>query len=426
MILENPANPETLLISSVLQTGDYASPAQAGITPEFFHSYRPEWEWVTKFVTRHNKSPDKSTFRAQFPDFRLLKSTDVEHGCEEVRRSHLRHELTKSLKQATRLLVADRPQDALNQIQAEISGINKHSEREVANILADYSDVFQEAARRAEMATTRGLPGINTGYVTLNERIGGWQPGQLGIIAARLGLGKSWTLVQMTVAALLSGKKVAFVSLEQPISEIVFRVHTLLAKEFGYSIRHSSLMTGRNLDLRDYKGFLADLPSKVTGELSVYDPSTRRKVTPFTLAGIADSTEPDIIFLDYLTLMQKESDEWQGVAKLSAETKQVALQCGLPIVAAAQINRLGEGGKRPPSVDKLSQSDSIGQDADIVVTMRKFSNKARQMLLAKHRSGMDDILFYSAFDPDNGHLGEITYEEAMRLSAEAALEDDDE
>lgn len=739
------ANPEVLLISSTLQTGDISTPGTYGVSAECFHGHRAEWEWIERFHTKHGKTPDKPSFRTQFPDFPLLKTTDVEYASEAVLNNHLRHALAASVKDATSLLAANKPEDALAKMRSAIHGLSDPESVRNVNVLRDHSEVFEEAARRVEQATTKGLAGIDTGFATVNDRTGGVQPGDLWITAARLGVGKAepddsltltpdgwrrhgdlspgdrvigsdgkpteviatfpqgerqvyevefndgsiircdeehlwnvrvgtkpwrvqttgqiakhladgkqrcavptlggpvqfaighdpeylydpyklglllgdgcfrgseitfstadeeliepfgrnavhrsgydyalrrmrptiqglglygayshekhvpepylyapwrdrlallqglfdtdgsvtasggvefstsseqlardvqflaeslggyahwhrrstthrdayrlivvlppemtpfrlarkaqawrprtkyqptrtivavralhewvpmtciavdaldslyvtehcivthntWMLTKMATEAVVSGKRAVFISLEQTKAQITFRLHTMLANRFGYSLKNRELMSGVNLDLNYYRGFLADLPEKVDGEFFVLDPS-RGRVNPYTISSIIERLEPDIVFVDYITLMQKESDEWQGVAKLSAECKEVALTHHTPIVAAAQINRLGEGGKKPPGVDKLAQSDSIGQDADVVLTMRKFSNKARQLLLAKNRSGTDDIVFYADFDPDAGRFEEVSYEDAMALQAEAAMEDDPE
>lgn len=421
--MEERANPEVLLISSMVQTGDTTTPIDHGVEPECFHSHRPEWEWVTQFHAHHGKCPDKATFRAQFPDFPLLKTTDVAWASDAVVTNNLRHHLAVSVKEATSLLAADRPGEALDSMRSAISGVKDPVARRNTDALSDYSDVFREAARRVESATTRGLAGVDTGLPTVNDRTGGIQPGDLWITAARLGVGKTWMLTRMASGAVQAGKKVVFVTLEQTKAQILFRVHTVLGHKLGYSIKNRELMSGVNLDLAYYHGFLADLPTKVEGSCYVLDPS-RGRVNPQTLSSVIERLEPDVVMVDYITLMQKESDEWQGVAKLSAECKEVALTHEVPIVCAAQINRLGEGGKKPPGVDKLAQSDSIGQDADVVLTARKFSTKARQWLIAKNRSGTDDIVFYTSWDPDNGEIEEISFEDAMALQAEAAMEED--
>ena len=418
--MEGPTNPEILLISSVIQTGDITSPSSAGITGEHFHSHRHEWEWLERFLMQYRKVPDKATFRSQFPDFPLLKTTDIEHGVEVVQQAHLRYLLSTTLREATSLLVENQPEEAMSLMHSAMTGFNSStgSKHVHADALREYSPFLEEAKKRIEAANTLGYAGVTLGYDTLNDRTGGLHPGDLAIWAARLGIGKTWMLCKVATEALLSGKKVVFVSLEQPRSQIVFRMHTLLARSLGYSLRHRELMQGVNMDVGAYESFLMALPSTLpdSSELYISDPS-RGRANPYTLASLMERHDPDLLIVDYLTLMQTESDEWQGVAKLSKDTKLVANQYGVPILAAAQINREGDGGQRPPSAKTLAQSDAIGQDADIIVTMRKPSASVMQLLLAKNRSGQDGQVFWSSFMPNEGRIGEISHDEAMTLSA---------
>lgn len=418
--LEGPTNPEILLISSVIQTGDIQTPSAAGITSEHFHSHRHEWEWIERFVVKYRKVPDKATFRSQFSDFPLLKTTDVDHGVEVVEKAHLRYLLSSTLREATSLLVDDEPEDALGLIHTALTGFSGSmgTRDGRSDVLREFSPFLEEAKRRIEASTALGYSGVTFGFDTLNDRTGGLHPGDLAIWAARLGQGKTWMLCKVAAEAILSGKRVVFVSLEQPRSQIVFRIHTLLAKSLGYSLRHRDLMQGTNVDVGDYQSFLMALPDLVPDSASLYiaDP-TRGRASTYTLATLMEHHDPDLLILDYLTLMQTDSDEWQGVAKLSKETKLVASQYGVPILAAAQINREGDGGKRPPSAKNLAQSDAIGQDADVIVTMKKDSPSVMQLLLAKNRSGQDGQVFWSSFMPNEGRIAEITRDEAMTIMA---------
>ncbi len=419
-----PTNPEILLISAVIQTGDHMPAASAGITGEHFHSHRPEWEWIEQFTFRHRKVPDKATFRSHFPDFPLMRTTDVDYAVEAVEHSHLRYTMASMLKEGTNLLVGDDPVQAMAYVHSSLAGMNRHtgSRDSHYDALREFNPIYEEAKRRVEASQQLGYSGIPWGFPTLNDRTGGLHPGDLAIFAARLGVGKTWFACKVATEALMRGEKVCFVSLEQPRAQIVFRMHTLLAYELGYSLRHRDLMQGTNIDLNDYRSFLVDLPSKVPGELYVSDP-TRGRTNPYTLATLMERHDPALMVVDYLTLMQTESDDWQGVAKLSKETKLVASQYGVPILALAQINREGDGGKRPPSAKHLAQSDSIGQDADVIVTAKKDSESVMQLLLAKNRSGQDGQVFYSAFRPNEGRISEITHEEALTLTANDVVDE---
>ena len=411
-------NPEILLISAIIQTGDVD--AASGLQSDQFHSHREEWDWILSFAMHYGKAPDKPTFRGQFPDFPLLRTTDVEYAVEAVTQEHLRYTLTSTMKQAASHLVEDDPEEALNLMYSTLSGINRQTggRESHADALREFSPFLEEAQRRIEASSSLGYAGVTFGYQTLNERTGGLHPGDLAIWAARLGQGKTWMLCKVAAEALLSGKRVVFVSLEQPRSQIVFRIHTLLARELGYSIRHRDLMQGMNMDVDEYRSFLVDLPNQLPSSASLFiaDP-TRGRANPYTLASLMERHDPDLMMIDYLTLMQTESDEWQGVAKLSKDTKLVASQYGVPILAAAQINREGESGRRPPSARHLAQSDAIGQDADVIVTMRKESESVLQILLAKNRSGQDGQTFWSSFQPNEGRIEEISHQEALTLSS---------
>lgn len=420
-----PINPEILLISAVIQTGDHLVVDEYGIAGDHFHSHRPEWEWIEQFVFRYRKVPDKATFRSHFPDFPLMKTTDVEHAAEEVEKSHLRYLLASTFKEGTNYLVADDPLESMAFVQASLAGMNHRTGSRDAHVdaLREFNPIFEEARRRVEATQTLGYSGVNWGFDTLNDRTGGLHPGDLAIFAARLGVGKTWFACKVAAESLMRGNRVCFVSLEQPRAQIVFRIHALLARELGYSLRHRDLMQGTNIDLDDYRSFLVELPQRVPGSLFVADP-TGGQTNPYTLASLMERHNPDVMMVDYLTLMQTESDEWQGVAKLSKQTKQVAGQYGVPILALAQINREGDGGKRPPSAKHLAQSDAIGQDADIIVTAKKDSASVLQMLLAKNRSGQDGQVFYAAFQPNEGRIEEIPHDEALTLSANDMVEED--
>jgi hypothetical protein len=85
---------------------------------------------------------------------------------------------------------------------------------------------------------------------------------------------------------------------------------------------------------------------------------------------------PHIVYIDYLTLMQRTSGEWQGIAELTGGLKSTGMNYQIPIVAAAQLNRSDGIVSRksdPPGVEALFGADAIGQDADKVITFTKKS-----------------------------------------------------
>lgn len=201
--LDDTTNPEILLVSAVVQTGDHTNGSLAGLNPEFFHSHRQEWEWLVDFLMKYGKVPDKATFRSRFPDFPLLRTTDVEHAAEAVENAHLRYQLTTTLRDATSKLVDDDPTEAMALMHSALAGVNftTGTRESHADVLRDYSPILAEAQRRMDAASTLGYAGLSFGFPTLNDRTGGMFPGDLVIWAARLGQGKTWFLCRVVAEA---------------------------------------------------------------------------------------------------------------------------------------------------------------------------------------------------------------------------------
>ena len=176
------------------------------------------------------------------------------------------------------------------------------------------------------------------------------------------------------------------------------------------------LMHGKNFDLVAYKRFLKELSGKLDGRL-VVDDTSRGRVSPSSIAAQIERNRPDIVFIDYLTLMNAGGDDWRAMAELSGEIKGIAMRYEVPIVAAAQINRMAIGND-VPGAEHLAASDAIGQDADAVVTMRQMSQRVIKMKLAKFRHGMDGQAWFNEFSPNTGRFEEINGDDAKDLMDE--------
>ena len=417
-------NPELILISAMIQTSDALTPSEAGITSEFFKSYSAEFEWITNFRLKHSKAPDKATFRHAFPDFTLLVCTDMAYAIEQVAEAHVRHTVTKTIRSATEFLRGGDFWEAAALLQNTKFGHTAAAKD--FNPIKDWSETFSAAAERANRAQ-HGISGVPLGYPTLDERTGGAQPGDLWLFAARLGQGKTWNLVNSGTQAIMQGKKISVFSLEQPAVQMAFRFQTTLGRQVGHRISNRSLNSGKGLDLVAYQRACEAINQSCPGELLIND-TRRGKVTPLTIAAKIEQEKPDVVYVDYITLLGSSAggaslDDWRVAAKISGELKQVAMEFNIPIIAAAQINREGDGNRRPPRVRNLSQADSLGQDSDGIVTMCRPSKNTAMYSLEKFRNGEDGIGWYSSFAPDAGEFSEITYDQAQSLIADSDEED---
>lgn len=416
-------NPEIYLISSILREEDMMVAFKMGISSQQFHACPDEWEWLEKYYLRYKKTPSKIAFKQQFSEFTVKAVNDTAHYASEVRKNHARQSLTRTMRDVADFIADGDIDSAVKKMHTQIISISSAmgDGTNDSDIISSWGDTYEEVEKRVERVQQHGMAGVPTGFTTLDERTGGPQPGHVWIVGARLGQGKSWTMMRMATAAIMQGYNVQYNALEQTRAEVAMRVHTFLSSEVGKELfQNLDLMQGRNFNLAAYKEFLGTLKENVNGRMHVSDTS-RGKVSTLTIASQIERNKPDIVFIDYLTLMDKAGGDWKDVARLSGEIKSIAMQYQVPVVAAAQLNRALGLTKEPAGPEALAQSDAIGQDADAVLTMRMMSSSVIQMKLAKYRHGLSGYKWYCQFQPTAGIYKEVSYERAMELK-----DDDDE
>ena len=213
--------------------------------------------------------------------------------------------------------------------------------------------------------------GITTGYDSLDKRLLGLQPGQMVIIAARPGMGKTALALNLAVNAVKHSQMPIMVySYEMLAPELSGRI---LSSEANIDARKIRTNDYADSDLRSL-GFavqeLSKLPIYINdnGSTNLLDiKSQARKVAAEKGLGM--------IIIDYLQLMQphvrKKSRE-QEIAEISRGIKELAKELKCPIIALSQLNRAATSRTdRRPQLQDLRESGSIEQDADIVILIHR-------------------------------------------------------
>jgi len=421
------SNVEQLLISSVLREGDINLAMANHIGNEMFRAYPDEWEWLEGYYGRYRKTPSKTAFKSEFPKFVVKSVNDTEYFATEVRKAAARRQMLVGINEWTDLIAKGDIDSAVRamgssavKIAASLGTMND------GDIFSMYDDIVSDVERRVDRVASTGSAGIPTGFETLDDKTGGPQPGDLWIVGARLGEGKSWTMQRMATAAVLNGYTVQFDALEQSRAQVGMRIHAFLSSSIGKEIfSTTALMQGRDFDLTRYKKFVRQLKKELDGKLHVSD-TTRGRVGLMTVASQIERNRPDIVFIDYLTLMDKKGGEWQDVAALSSGLLNLAVEYQVPIVAASQLNRNASGGKDPGGPETISQSDAIGQDASGIITIKQTSSKTQTMKMAKNRNGPGGFRWHVHFEPDKGILREVDYQTMLDLRDAARMEDSGE
>lgn len=228
---------------------------------------------------------------------------------------------------------------------------------------------------------------LDTGYQRLDSILKGMWPGQLVLIGARPGCGKSAMCLSLAESIAAKGNRVLYFSLEMLGDELAER---LLAKNTE-GVNMDNLIDGlpendmeSRLRLTQTMGALNKLP------ISVYDDPN---VTVERIQELAVSYEDlKCIIVDYIGLMNagKRSESRNlELGQISRDLKKLAQELQIPIVAAAQLNRsVNEYGK--PRLSDLRDSGELEQNASKVMFLWREDEgmeKAVGCYVAKNRRG---------------------------------------
>ena len=263
---------------------------------------------------------------------------------------------------------------------AEPSGGIQH----ISSVLNDLGTQVEEKMKEKAEGKVLRAP---TGFYTLDRMTyGGYNAGNLVILAARPSVGKTAVMLQMARAAATVGKTVNIYSLEM--------TNTELAQRFLYATEHitPSQMASADVDWQSFEVASAQYASKpiyLSDSLFAED----EIIANITLNN--QSGKCDIVFIDYLGLvMYANSKELLSnqIASFTKRLKKVAKACKIPIVLLCQLNRSSASEKRPPQLYDLRDSGSIEQDADIVLMLERatenLDGRDVNMWVRKNRQGI--------------------------------------
>jgi len=255
-----------------------------------------------------------------------------------------------------------------------------------------------------------GVTGLSTGFLDLDSLLTGFHPGELIVIAARPGIGKTSLAMNMALSvARKENRAVGIFSLEMPSLQLLTRLLATTARVDVKKLRGGRLNANDEAKLQDAAAELFQVKLYIddTGALSSFD--LRAK------ARRLKAKEPSLALLvvDYLQLMHQRGrveNRQLEVAEISRSLKQLAKELDVPVVALSQLSRKVEerkGGR--PMLSDLRESGAIEQDADVVMFIHREeesedsknrSNIPMELIVAKQRNGpigSVDLVFISEY-----------------------------
>ncbi len=333
--------------------------------------------------------------------------------------------------------IADQPEAVSTVLDHAESEIFKVTNMGLTNSTQTAKDEIRAAIELIEnfQKNKNRLKGIGTGFKKLDELTTGWQPGDMVVLAARPGQGKTALALTFARRALEQrydeatdawkkpGYGVGIFSLEMTNAQLMLRMLAATCSESLQRIRQGQLDEHALQKLRLGAGDMEEWPLYLDDSSFLTINQLRGKARRMKQRG-----NIDLLIIDYLQLLRSESaqakDNRQNeVAEISRGIKALAKELKIPIIILAQLNRKSEEAKAEPALHNLRESGAIEQDADMVLLLHRVEQEKDAdgndrphdaimpyiLNIAKQRNGPTDrvdILFqaqYTRFDDPLRH-----------------------
>jgi replicative DNA helicase len=299
-----------------------------------------------------------------------------------------------------RVDVGDSPDELVGEVERALVRLGDGG---VGGYVSGSELVVPAVGRLRELAGGGGaVSGVGSGFPALDEFLGGFQAGNLYVLAARPSMGKTALMLEFGMfAALDLGLKVVIHSLEMDADSVMSR---MLASRAQVDVR--ALRLGYVSDVAFERVGLAaeefERSTLLVDDTSVLSVSALRS----RLRREAARGKIDLVLVDYLQLMSgsgggREENRAVEVSRISRELKLLARELSVPIVVLSQLNRAVESRKdRRPMLSDLRDSGSIEQDADVVMFVYRDDYYERdsvdagvgEVIIAKQRNGATGVV----------------------------------
>jgi replicative DNA helicase len=271
----------------------------------------------------------------------------------------------------------------------------------IKDVLKDTIELVDKLYDKKELIT--GLP---SGFIDLDIATTGFHPGDLIVVGARPGMGKTAFCLNIAAHVGINVKvPVAIFSLEMTKEQIVLRMVCSEAEVDSKAVRSGYHSKEDYRKLVNAAGRLADAPIFIDDSFnSVLDikAKARRLKAEHGLG---------LIIVDYLQLMSgvgNYSHREQVISDISRSLKALAKDLSVPVIVISQLNRSCElrGENKRPIIADLRESGAIEQDADVILFLyRGDYYKAKDAIpgvaevnIAKQRNGPTKVINLTFID----------------------------
>lgn len=281
-------------------------------------------------------------------------------------------------------------EDALAETERGALSLRRASGHQPVPVSQVTSEVYDALVRAFREGTTIGIP---TGFADLDTLLGGFRPGNLVIVGARTGQGKSSLLLAFARAAVEHGVPALVFSLEMSAEEIV---HRMLTAETGIPTTRIQCVRIREDDWYP----LTEAAGRISTLAMWIDDSPALSIAEIQARARRLRTEHGVglVLVDYIQLARavgKYDSRYLAIGEISQGLKSLAKELGVPVVAASQLSRsVDQRADKRPTLADLRESGNQEQDSDVVLFIHRPDTNgttgmpdAVDLIVAKNRHG---------------------------------------
>lgn len=257
--------------------------------------------------------------------------------------------------------------------------------------------------------TAKTKRSVETGIYAYDEYTGGLYPGQLVLLAARPGQGKTALALNMSCNLCEQNIPVAFLSLELTKNEVLERIICSKAELNSRTVSAGKINSEQFAHYKKWAEKIQGWPLRVCEE------SLDLTQLKSSIRSLVRRHKVRVVFLDYIQLLEvKEGEDMREKIALASKTlKQLAKKLHITIVACAQLNRgpAGTQGRaREPYISDLAETDALARDSDVIILIYpKDSEESMSYVLKRGKNrkgptGKNNIRFnkdYTRFEHDS-------------------------
>ncbi|NPA55951.1 MAG: replicative DNA helicase [Epsilonproteobacteria bacterium] len=364
-ILFDGANYEK--VASILKPKDFYLPFHQHVFEVMEILYKRDYPIDETFIKEYLQNKNQFDESAMLEIISTAPVPMLESYSKELKDKAIKRELlhfSSVIKQEVYEHSDKRSTEIVEDVQSQLFNIATESED------GDFKDMDTVTTStmqyiKAQIQKEGILTGLDTGFAALNRMTGGFNEGDLIIVAARPAMGKTSFALNIAANTLKQNQGVAIFSLEMPAEQLLLRMissHTGISLQ---NVRSGNLNDDELSRVSEAMDYFASKKLFIDDNSVETIHSVRAKLRKLK----ALHPEVSLVIIDYLQLMVGDNKERHiVVAEVSRGLKMLARELKIPIIALSQLNRgLESRPDKRPMMSDLRESGAIEQDADVIM-----------------------------------------------------------